>query len=131
MRRDHVDIDRLFDSGVLHYYQYGHLYPNNGSKILARSTSQDRMTQSAEYFLAGFFGLGWTQNATLELQLEQNGFNTSLAGYFRCNNSNTGVSAGGTNATTQWAGIYLANATARIQSQLSGQLNWTVTDTCE
>lgn len=56
-----VGHQELFDSGVLHYYQYGHLYPNNGSKIIARSTTQDRMTQSAEYFLAGFFGLQWTQ----------------------------------------------------------------------
>lgn len=32
------------------------LYPNNGTKLIARSTTQDRMTQSSEYFLAGFFG---------------------------------------------------------------------------
>jgi hypothetical protein len=60
-----VGKQELFDSGTLHQYQYGHLYPNNGSKIIARSTTQDRMTQSAEYFLAGFFGLGWTQNGIL------------------------------------------------------------------
>jgi len=47
-----VGKQELFDSGVLHQYQYGHLYNNNGSKIIARSTTQDRMTQSAEYFLA-------------------------------------------------------------------------------
>jgi len=32
----------LFDSGVLHYYQYGQLY-NPNSKIIARTTTQDRM----------------------------------------------------------------------------------------
>jgi hypothetical protein len=85
------------------------------------------MTQSAEYFLAGFFGLQWTKNASLELIIEQNAFNNSLAGYFQCPNSNTGVSAVGTNAMTQWASIYLANATARIAPQISGY-NWTVTD---
>jgi hypothetical protein len=106
---------------------YGHLYPNNGSKIIARSTTQDRMTQSAEYFLAGFFGLGWTQNATLELVIEQNTFNNTLAGYYQCPNSNLPVAAGGTNASAQWASVYLANATARIQSQITG-FNWTVTD---
>jgi hypothetical protein len=57
-----VGKQELFDSGTLHQYMYGHLYANNGSKIIARSTTQDRMTQSAEYFLAGFFGLQWTQN---------------------------------------------------------------------
>lgn len=44
---------------------YGHLYPNNGTKITARTTTQDRMLKSAEYFMAGFFGLQWTQNASL------------------------------------------------------------------
>ncbi|KAK8166332.1 histidine phosphatase superfamily [Phyllosticta citrichinensis] len=79
----------LFDSGVLHYYQYGHLYPNNGSKILVRSTTEDRMTQSAEYFLAGFFGLGWTQNATLELLIEEDSYNSR---YENCPNSNLEIS---------------------------------------
>ncbi|KAK8178911.1 hypothetical protein BKA81DRAFT_411292 [Phyllosticta paracitricarpa] len=88
---------RLFDPGVLHCYQYGHLYPNNGSKILVRSTTGDRMTQSAEYFLVGFFGLGWTQNATLELIIEEDGYNNSLVGYDNCPNSNLEVSYGSTN----------------------------------
>jgi hypothetical protein len=43
----------LFDSGTLHYYNYGHLYPNNGSKIIARSTTQDRMTQVCELSATG------------------------------------------------------------------------------
>jgi hypothetical protein len=77
----------LFTSGTLHYYQYGHLYPNNGSKIVVRSTTQRRMTESAEYFLAGFFGLQWQQNATLELAIEAPGFNNTLAGYKQCNHT--------------------------------------------
>ena len=32
----------LFDSGILHYYQYGQLY-NPNSKIIARTTTQNRM----------------------------------------------------------------------------------------
>jgi hypothetical protein len=60
-----VGKQELFDSGTLHQIQYGHLYKNNGSKIVARTTSQDRMLQSAEYFMAGFFGLMWPKNATL------------------------------------------------------------------
>ena len=85
----------LFNSGTLHYYQYGHLYPNNGSKIIARSTTQRRMTESAEYFLAGFFGLGWAQNATLELVIEWNGFNNTMAGYKACNRSSWGAAEKG------------------------------------
>ncbi|KAG8626677.1 hypothetical protein KVT40_005622 [Elsinoe batatas] len=124
-----VGHQELFDSGVLHYYQYGHLYNNNGSKIIARSTTQDRMTQSAEYFLAGFFGLKWTQNATLELVIEDTKgiWNNTLAGYYNCNNSNTGVSFGGTNASTAWYKTYLADATTRLANLAPGY-NWTATD---
>lgn len=32
----------LFESGILHYYQYAQLY-NPNSKIIARTTTQDRM----------------------------------------------------------------------------------------
>jgi len=124
-----VGHQELFDSGVLHQYMYGHLYPNNGSKIIARSTTQDRMTQSAEYFLAGFFGLQWPQNATLELVIENSTgiWNNTLAGYDNCNNSNNARSTGGTNASAEWYEIYLANATARLHPLAPG-FNWTVTD---
>ncbi|KAI4148053.1 MAG: hypothetical protein L6R39_002912 [Caloplaca ligustica] len=105
----------LFDSGVLHYYNYGHLY-NTSTKIIARTTTQDRMLKSAEYFMAGFFGLEWTNNATLELIIEEQGFNNSLAGYFQCNNSNKAVNQGGTNASMVWENIYLQNATKRLQA---------------
>ncbi|KPI34836.1 3-phytase A [Cyphellophora attinorum] len=117
----------LYDSGVLFYYNYGHLY-NTSTKILARTTTQDRMLKSAENFMAGFFGLEWTKNATLEVVIEQSGFNNTLAGYFQCNNSNNYYSTGGNNASRIWENIYLANATQRLKA-LSGGYNWTVADT--
>ena len=86
------------------------------------------MLKSAEYFLAGFFGLQWTNNASLEVIIEMDGFNNSLAGYDQCNNSNTEVSAGGANATAMWQKIYLQNATSRLAS-LAGDYNWTLSDT--
>ncbi|KAF2716997.1 phosphoglycerate mutase-like protein [Polychaeton citri CBS 116435] len=125
-----VGKQELFDSGTLHQYLYGHLYPNDGSKIIARSTTQDRMTRSAEYFLAGFFGLDWTTNATLVLAIEGSSYgiwNNTLAGYDNCNNSNTYVNQGGNNATKEWAGIYLKDATERL-AKLAPGFNWTVQD---
>ncbi|KAF2206081.1 3-phytase A precursor [Delitschia confertaspora ATCC 74209] len=116
----------LFNSGTLHYYQYGHLYPNNGSKIIARTTTQKRMRESAEYFLAGFFGLGWTQNATLEMVIEEDGFNNTMAGYKACNRSNWDVAY---NATVEWASVYLVDAHSRIKGMISGDLEWTLEDT--
>ena len=73
------------------------------------------MLKSAEYFLAGFFGLEWTKNATLEVIIEGDGFNNSLAGYDNCNNSNKAVAAGGTNASMEWVSTYTLNASHRLQ----------------
>lgn len=118
--------EELFQSGILHYYNYGRLY-NPYSKIIARTTTQDRMLKSAEYFMAGFFGLEWTNNATLELIIESPGFNNSLAGYFNCPNSYSPVSAGGYNATNRWVSVYLQEATERLRSLVN--MDWTVEDT--
>jgi histidine phosphatase superfamily protein (branch 2) len=85
-------------------------------------------SQSAEYFLAGFFGLEWMKNATIEVIIEANGFNNSLAGYDNCKNSNNYRSAGGVNATAEWVAIYLQNATTRFQSMIQG-IDWTLADT--
>ncbi|KAF2214126.1 hypothetical protein CERZMDRAFT_58067 [Cercospora zeae-maydis SCOH1-5] len=106
-----VGKQELFDSGTLHQIMYGHLYKNNGTKIIARTTTEDRMRKSAEYFLAGFFGLGWADNATLVFAIETDTgiWNNTLAGYDNCNNSNTGVSA------------------ARLNQYSSG-FNWTIAD---
>ncbi|KAL8965563.1 MAG: hypothetical protein Q9183_003784 [Haloplaca sp. 2 TL-2023] len=120
-----VGRQELFDSGVLHYYDYGYLY-NTSTKIIARTTTQDRMLKSAEYFMAGFFGLEWTNNVTLELIIEEEGFNNSLAGYMRCGNSNKEVNRGGTNASIAWANVYLQDATKRLQASAPDyQLNVT------
>ena len=109
---------------------YGHLYPNNGNKIIARSTTEDRMTQSAEYFLAGFFGLTWTENATLVLAIEyETGtWNNTLAGYYDCPNANDYHNEGGNNATTEWYEKYLADATERLSSCAGPKFNWTAED---
>lgn len=121
----------LFDNGVRYYYNYGRLY-NTSTKIIARTTSENRMLKSAEYFLAGFFGLEWTNNATLEVMIEGTPeyaptLNNTLAGYDNCNNSNNYLSTGGANASTAWSNIYLQDATKRFKA-LSGKYNWTVAD---
>ena len=116
----------LFDSGVLFYYNYGSLY-NTSEKILARTTTQDRMLKSAEYFMAGMFGLEWTDNVTLINTIELPYYNNSLAGYMQCKNSNDYHSSAGSNASLIWENIYLANATQRLRA-LSGGYKWTIAD---
>ncbi|KAM0584477.1 hypothetical protein ACHAQF_007602 [Verticillium nonalfalfae] len=115
----------LFESGVLHSYMYSQLY-NTNSKIIVRTTTQDRMLKSAEYFLAGFFGLEWTNNATIEVIIEQSGFNNSLAGYLNC--PNAWKHQVGTEASLDWQSRYLANATTRLQGLIEGY-DWTIEDT--
>lgn len=123
---------------------YSSLY-NPNSKIIVRTTTQDRMLKSAEYFMAGFFGLEWTNNATIEVIIEASGFNNSLAGSKGCPNS--GKEAG-INATIEWVGTYLQKgepqcqpvdtirtiladhfeATARLSSMVQGY-DWDIVDT--
>ncbi|KAK3935985.1 3-phytase A [Diplogelasinospora grovesii] len=115
----------LFDSGVLHAYMYGNLY-NPHSKIIVRTTTQDRMLKSAENFMAGFFGLEWPQNATVEVIIEEAGFNNSLAGYLNCPNAwRVGT---GQAAARIWINNYLQNATARLSALVDGY-DWTIEDT--
>jgi len=78
--------------------------------------------------MAGFFGLEWTNNATIEVIIEGQGYNNSLAGYDNCKNSNNFRNLGGTNATNQWVSIYLKDATDRLKSMIEG-FEWTVEDT--
>ncbi|KAL1896220.1 hypothetical protein Cpir12675_002928 [Ceratocystis pirilliformis] len=115
----------LFESGVLHSYMYGQMYDPN-TKIIARTTTQDRMLKSAENFMAGFFGLDWAVNVTLELIIEKPGFNNSLAGYMNCPNANE--ESGGVEARSTWVNIYLKNATERFKSMITG-FDWTIDDT--
>ncbi|PFH55787.1 hypothetical protein XA68_17619 [Ophiocordyceps unilateralis] len=114
----------LFQSGILHSYMYGALY-NPKSKIIARTTTQDRMLKSAENWLAGFFGLEWTNNATIEVIIEQDGFNNSLAGSSNCPNAYP--NSLGDEARDAWARTYLKNATARFQNMTDGFV-WTAED---
>ncbi|GAO18775.1 hypothetical protein UVI_02052590 [Ustilaginoidea virens] len=114
----------LFDSGVLHNYMYGSLY-NPHSKIIVRTTTQDRMLKSAENWMAGFFGLEWTNNATIEVIIEKRGFNNSLEGSLNCPNAYTKTP--GNEARKAWTHKYLQLAQKRFQSMTDG-FNWTIED---
>ncbi|RKK65730.1 hypothetical protein BFJ69_g16025 [Fusarium oxysporum] len=93
----------LFESGVLHSYMYGRLY-NPHSKLIVRTTTRDRMLKSAENWVAGFFGLEWTNNATIEVIIEAAGFNNSLAGDLNCPNT---AKADYKSPVEAWVEIYL------------------------
>lgn len=116
----------LFDSGILHWFNYGHLF-DPSARTVARTTTQYRMLQSAENFMAGFFGLDWKQNITLEVIIEEEGFNNTLVGANACPNANNERSEGGSAASKIWQKKYLAEATKRFQKW--SDPSWTVDDT--
>lgn len=116
----------LFDSGILHFYNYGSLYSNT-SKIVARTTTQDRMLKSAENFLAGFFGLDWPEYANLLPVIESTGFNNSLGPLENCPNGGVVLAEAPVEPTTTWSNIYLMDVTKRLK-QSAGHYNWTVAD---
>lgn len=120
-----VGRQQLFDSGVQAFYQYRYLYNASAGKIVARTTSEDRILKSAEYWLSGFFGLEWTNYANLEVIIENTGFNNSLASYDTCTDNDLSKDeTAGTNMAT-WEAIYLANARDRLNSYSKG-FTWTI-----
>jgi hypothetical protein len=67
------------------------------------------MLKSAENFVAGFFGLEWTKNATIEVIIDERDFNNSLAGYNNCPNSNKDNR--GSAASNKWIAKFLDKGT--------------------
>ncbi|CDS01586.1 hypothetical protein, partial [Sporisorium scitamineum] len=85
-----VGTQQLFDSGVQHFYQYGKLYNASSQqhKPVIRTTSQQRILDSARYWTLGFFGWDAPSKYNLEIILEggeglgpADAFNNTLASY--------------------------------------------------
>lgn len=115
-----------FVSGVKHYYDYGALYntTKNPAKPVIRTTSQSRMLESAQYWTAGFFGLNAPNLIDLQVILEGDGFNNTLAPYDTCNNSNT-ITVGDTYLTPVWEKIYTKDTITRLQQYVQSGFNVT------
>ncbi|OJZ83684.1 hypothetical protein ASPFODRAFT_209421 [Aspergillus luchuensis CBS 106.47] len=118
----------LYDSGVLNFYNYGHLFSSSSAhKLVARTTTQDRMLKSAENFLAGFFGLEWTEKANLLPIIEGVGYNNSLIGTYSCTRALEYMAYNATTPLSTWKNIYLKERTEALHT-LTGSYNWTTTD---
>ena len=77
------------------------------------------MLDSARYFTLGFFGFDAPDKINLEVIIESDTFNNSLASYDTCNNSNT-ITPGDDYLRPIWDPIYLADATERLQPYVTG-----------
>ena len=113
----------LFDSGILNYYNYGHLYNATSHKLVVRTTLMSRMLESAENFLAGFFGLDWTKHANLLATIDP-----ATTGVSACTKGLETIEETIEEPIGIWTEIYLKERTAQLK-KLTGNYNWTVTDT--
>ncbi|KAK7060051.1 acid phosphatase [Favolaschia claudopus] len=106
---------QLFELGVGFRVKYGDLLKGFKDLPVWRTTSEERMVDSALHFAAGFFGVQEYQNDYHQLiEIEAQGFNSTLAPYDQCPNANNVIASAATNFTTQWASIYLADAQKRL-----------------
>ncbi|KAF7341312.1 Acid phosphatase [Mycena venus] len=112
---------QLFELGVGFRVKYGDLLKGFTDLPVWRTTSEERMVDSALHFAAGFFGVQEYQNDYQQLiEIEAQGFNSTLAPYDQCPNANNAIAATATNFTNQWASIYLADAQKRLAPHLKG-----------
>ncbi|CAO1630804.1 unnamed protein product [Sympodiomycopsis kandeliae] len=110
-----IGAQQLFDSGVYHQMQYGKLLNETlNHKPVIRTPSQARMLNSSRYWTLGFFGWDAPQKINLEVIIESDGFNNTLAPYDTCEASNT-VDIGDKYLRPIWDKIYLKDAVKRLQ----------------
>ncbi|KAG2369438.1 hypothetical protein BDR07DRAFT_1477047 [Suillus spraguei] len=114
--------DSLFSNGVAFRYRYGNLLNAFTDLPVFRTTSEDRMVDSALNFAAGFFGLRtYETDYHQEIIIESDGFNNTLAPYETCTNANSeDVGNFGGIQGDIWADIYLKSARKRLQPLIRG-----------
>lgn len=85
------------------------------------------IASSSLNFAAGFFGVQTYQSDYYQLiEIEASGFNSTLAPYDVCPNSNNQIGGFGNVQANKWAEIYLAPAVARLSPFTTFPLNATV-----
>ncbi|KDR85316.1 hypothetical protein GALMADRAFT_218408 [Galerina marginata CBS 339.88] len=119
---------QLFNLGVGFRVKYGELLKDFTNLPVFRTTSEERMLDSALHFTAGLFGVQTYQQEYHQLiMVENNGQNNTLAPYFNCANANNAVEAIGNDQANKWAQIYLQPTIKRLSKLIKGY-QFTVTD---
>ncbi|GMM37494.1 putative acid phosphatase [Saccharomycopsis crataegensis] len=121
--------NQLFNNGVKGFFRYGQLFDwdNLDEKIVARTTSEQRMMMTAQYYLHGFFGLNWEDYVNLEILIEDDGFNNTLAAWNGCPNNDYAYGHVSYPENDEYKKKYLEKAAERFNSQITG-FNFTVAD---
>ncbi|KAI9507913.1 phosphoglycerate mutase-like protein [Russula earlei] len=119
---------QLYELGVNTRIRYGDLLKEAMGLPVWRTTSQERMVDSALQFAAGFFGVQEFSTSYHQLiEIESSGFNSTLAAYDVCPNSNNAIGNFGHTQAAKWASIYTAPIIKRLQPHING-VNLTAVD---
>ncbi|TFK77210.1 phosphoglycerate mutase-like protein [Pluteus cervinus] len=111
---------QLFNLGIGFRVKYGDLLKDFHDLPVFRTTSEERMVDSALHFAAGFFGVQQFQEDYHQLIIiEADGFNNTLNPPGVCTNANTAFDFGQSQAQV-WGQIYLQTALKRLQPFISG-----------
>ncbi|TFY81485.1 hypothetical protein EWM64_g2528 [Hericium alpestre] len=120
---------QLYNLGVGFRVRYGELLKGFSDLPVWRTTSEERMVDSALQFGAGFFGVQSYQDDYHQLvEIESRGFNSTLAPYDQCANANNAIAGLGGLQSDKWAAIYTQPAIKRLQKKIKGNLKLTASD---
>ncbi|TFY79221.1 hypothetical protein EWM64_g4791 [Hericium alpestre] len=120
---------QLYNLGVGFRVRYGELLKGFTDLPVWRTTSEERMIDSALQFAAGFFGVQWYQGDYHQLvEIEASGYNSTLAPYDQCANANNNISSLGGVQSNKWAAIYTKPTIKRLQKLIKGNLTLTSAD---
>ncbi|WFD32428.1 hypothetical protein MSPP1_003475 [Malassezia sp. CBS 17886] len=109
--------EQLHLSGVKAAIDYGRLVDTDlraNRRLFVRTGSQQRIVDSALAWTAGFWGNPWVNKTDVEIQIEDPGFNTTLAPNFACRSATESTRA------SSWIDEYLADTTARLNQFVVG-----------
>ncbi|KAL4069727.1 histidine phosphatase superfamily [Scleroderma yunnanense] len=122
----------LFNTGVAFRYRYGELLNAFTELPVFRTTSEDRMVDSALNFAAGFFDIRtYERDYHQEYLIEADNMNNTLSPSSSCPNAQTDDIGGfGSTQSDKWKNIYLKSALSRLQPMITGY-NLTITDLSE
>ncbi|EJD36091.1 phosphoglycerate mutase-like protein [Auricularia subglabra TFB-10046 SS5] len=108
---------QMFNLGVDLRMKYGAVLKEYTEHLpVFRTTSQDRMLQSAINFAAGFFGIPVEGKYYQLVTIEENGFNNTLAPHKICDN----LGKAGKGAAKGWSEVFLKDAHERLRLQIEG-----------
>ena len=107
----------MFDAGSHDYYDYAGLLDH---KLLVRTTTQNRMLESARYWALGFFG--WDAPNRMHFQVidEAEHKNNTLSPKYACKNAHEKRFKLGDDLSASWRAVFLPPIAARLQSHVQG-----------